>query len=145
MKGTLEDAIVLAIKVHRGQLDKGGEPYILHCLRVMMSVEPHLRVPAVLHDVVEDGGNSELEVISDIFGADIAFIVGTLTRRKDEDYFDYIRRIMTSAAAVHIKVADLKQNLDMERLMKAMDNGYDMGRSIIRYNHALRMLYERTR
>ncbi len=32
----LEKAIILATKAHTGQLDKGGNPYILHPIRVMM-------------------------------------------------------------------------------------------------------------
>lgn len=39
MAGTMTDhlaqSIELAARVHRGQLDKGGQPYILHSLRVM--------------------------------------------------------------------------------------------------------------
>lgn len=31
----LEKAIEFAKKVHEGQLDKAGKPYIYHCLRVM--------------------------------------------------------------------------------------------------------------
>lgn len=33
---TLEKAIIIATKVHSGQVDKGGHPYILHPLAVMM-------------------------------------------------------------------------------------------------------------
>jgi guanosine-3',5'-bis(diphosphate) 3'-pyrophosphohydrolase len=52
---TLERAIEIAAAAHAGQTDKGGEPYILHPLRVMFrmhSVEE--KIVAVLHDVVED-------------------------------------------------------------------------------------------
>ena len=53
---TIEDAILLALETHRGQKDKGGEPYILHALRVMLRMTTgHERWAAVLHDVVEDG------------------------------------------------------------------------------------------
>jgi len=34
----LEQAISIASLAHAGQLDKGGEPYILHPLRVMMNI-----------------------------------------------------------------------------------------------------------
>ena len=34
----LEKAIKIAVKAHAGQVDKGGKPYILHPLRVMLSV-----------------------------------------------------------------------------------------------------------
>jgi (p)ppGpp synthase/HD superfamily hydrolase len=46
------------VDAHAGQLDKAGKPYILHPIRVMMTVEgPSLdsaRKVAILHDVVED-------------------------------------------------------------------------------------------
>ena len=35
---TLERAIEIAARVHAGQRDKAGEPYILHPLRVMLSL-----------------------------------------------------------------------------------------------------------
>lgn len=38
MNNLLEKAIDMTIKVHQGQLDKGGELYILHPLRVMAKV-----------------------------------------------------------------------------------------------------------
>ncbi|SVE03295.1 uncharacterized protein METZ01_LOCUS456149, partial [marine metagenome] len=37
--GTLERAIELAVEHHKGQVDKAGKPYILHPLRLMMSVD----------------------------------------------------------------------------------------------------------
>ena len=36
---TLEKAIAIAAQGHEGQVDKGGAPYILHPLRVMLAVE----------------------------------------------------------------------------------------------------------
>lgn len=33
----IEKAILIATKAHYGQLDKGGQPYILHSLRVMQN------------------------------------------------------------------------------------------------------------
>jgi (p)ppGpp synthase/HD superfamily hydrolase len=35
---TLERAIEIAAKAHAGQVDKAGEPYILHPIRVMLGV-----------------------------------------------------------------------------------------------------------
>lgn len=34
----LEEAVLIAIKAHRGQRDKGGAPYVLHPLRVMLQL-----------------------------------------------------------------------------------------------------------
>ena len=52
---TLERAIAIAARAHAGQVDKGGAPYILHPLRVMLRLsEPREQLVAVLHDVIED-------------------------------------------------------------------------------------------
>ena len=52
---TLERAIQIAAEAHAGQVDKGGAPYILHPLRVMLTMATEEeRIVAVLHDAVED-------------------------------------------------------------------------------------------
>lgn len=51
----LEKAIKISVEAHTGQVDKGGNPYILHPLRVMLSLNSEVeRIVGVLHDVVED-------------------------------------------------------------------------------------------
>ena len=55
LMSTLERAIEIAAKAHTGQVDKAGQPYILHPLRVMLRVNSaDERIAAVLHDAVED-------------------------------------------------------------------------------------------
>ena len=52
----LQRAIEIAVEAHREQTDKAGAPYLLHSLRVMMSLDTdEERIVGVLHDVVEDG------------------------------------------------------------------------------------------
>ena len=51
----LDKAIRIAAVAHEGQLDKAGQPYILHPLRIMFTKENEIeRICAVLHDVIED-------------------------------------------------------------------------------------------
>jgi hypothetical protein len=57
----LERAIEVAVVCHAGQVDKNGEAYILHPLRVMLAVREgggslEQQAAAVLHDVIEDCG-----------------------------------------------------------------------------------------
>ena len=55
MAASLEDAILLAVKAHRGQKDKAGAPYVLHPFRIMLKMDTDIeKQVAVLHDVVED-------------------------------------------------------------------------------------------
>lgn len=50
----LGNAIALASKVFENKVDRGGQPYILHCLQVMDQVDndSELKIIAVLHDVI---------------------------------------------------------------------------------------------
>ena len=51
----LEKALILAAKAHTGQVDKGGAPYILHPIRVMLACEEEKeKIVALLHDTLED-------------------------------------------------------------------------------------------
>ena len=55
MTHVVEKAISIAVNAHAGTLDKSGQPYILHPLRVMLAQQNNLtRIAAVLHDAVED-------------------------------------------------------------------------------------------
>jgi len=79
----LEDAIILATRAHADQVDKAGQPYILHPLRVMNALSyPEGRILGVLHDVLEDVPEFEPDVRK-LFGTDIALweALQYLTRR----------------------------------------------------------------
>ena len=113
----LEQAISIASLAHEGQLDKGGEPYILHPLRVMMKLKDEKqRIVAVLHDVIEDTGVTIQDLILNGLDRDLANIVLILTRRKDENYDEYINRICYDELAMRVKLADLNDNMDMSRI-----------------------------
>jgi guanosine-3',5'-bis(diphosphate) 3'-pyrophosphohydrolase len=88
---TIEDALLVAIEAHRGQLYPAPEPepFILHPLRVMLGVKPGAaRVVAVLHDVVEDSEVTLRDLKERGFDALILDAVDHLTRRDGEDYAD---------------------------------------------------------
>lgn len=62
---TLETASIIATEAHRGDTDRGGSPYILHPLRVMLvQTTTDARIVGVLHDVVEDTDGT-LDVLRD--------------------------------------------------------------------------------
>lgn len=51
----LEKAIIIAATAHQGQVDKAGEPYILHTIRVMLLGKTEdEKICGILYDVVED-------------------------------------------------------------------------------------------
>jgi (p)ppGpp synthase/HD superfamily hydrolase len=115
-RATLEDAIELAVKAHRGQVDKAGQPYVLHVLRVMMRVEEEPeRMAAVLHDVVEDTPYTLDDLRKIGFAEEVVAAVDSLTRRDGESYEDFVTRAGKDPIARRVKIADLEDNMDLRR------------------------------
>lgn len=111
MAGRLDEAIAMAVKAHAGQVDKGGAPYILHPLRVMLAQDTvEAQIVGVLHDVVEDS-DVPLHFVAWTFGGEIADAVDAVTRRDGEDYFTYVERAGSNQIGRKVKVADLRDNL----------------------------------
>lgn len=113
----LEKAILIATKAHNGQLDKGGQPYILHRLRVMQSCNSDLeKMCAVLHDVIEDTNISLNELREEGFSEEVLVILDLLTKKEQEDYSTFIDRISTNETACRVKIADLQDNMNLSRI-----------------------------
>ena len=112
----LERAIEIAAMGHAGQLDKAGEPYILHVLRVVLGSPPgDGQTVAALHDLIEDTGWN-LESLQEEFDEGVVAAVDALTRRDGERYFDYIGRVCDNPLARTVKRADLLDNLNESRI-----------------------------
>jgi hypothetical protein len=113
---TIEKALQLAAKAHEGQKDKEGLPYILHPLRVMMSVEgEEAQIVAVLHDVIEDTSVTADDLRQAGFGEKLVAAVLCVTHRKDEPYADYVVRCQGNDVARRVKLADLEDNSRLSR------------------------------
>lgn len=119
----LEAAIRLALEAHTGQVDKGGTPYILHPLRLMLRFrDPIRQIVAVLHDVLEDGkGINEERLRQEGFSEEIIEAVKALSRNEDESYMAFIDRCGANAIALEVKLEDLDENLDTSRLTSIGD------------------------
>lgn len=116
----LANAIALASEGFKNKTDKSGEPYILHCLRVMNNLhtkDKELQTIAILHDCVEDGVCTldQLRTFYNFPGR-VIHAIFLLTHDKDEPYMDYIKRLATNTDARLVKLADLKDNSDITRL-----------------------------
>lgn len=115
----LSKAIALAAKVFESKTDKGGQPYMLHCLRVMGGVDQNdheLMAIAALHDVVEDSTISLDDLTAMGFNSRIVTAVMMLTHSKEVPYDEYIAAISTNKDARAVKLSDLKDNTDITRL-----------------------------
>lgn len=114
---TLERAIEIAVRAHSGQRDKAGAVYILHPLRVMLHLSSaEAQIAAVLHDVVEDSSITLDSLREEGFSADVLAAIESLSRRDGEDYDAFIERVVQNSVARQVKIADLKDNMDLSRL-----------------------------
>jgi len=116
-----KDMLVLAIdiaeKAHVGQVDKADMPYILHPLRVMSIFSDKTeQICAVLHDVIEDT-DVTLDILRDMgFSDEVITVLECLTKRDGENYDDFITRVLKNEIACRVKLADLFDNMNLERI-----------------------------
>ena len=118
-----EKAALLAVRSHRGQVDKAGKPYICHPLRVANKVlypfdkdRDDAVIVALLHDVIEDTPVTYEMLLEQGFPKHIADAVLALSRREDESYDDFIRRVAENKLAAKVKKADIEDNINPLRL-----------------------------
>lgn len=136
----LQIALRIAMKAHRGQLDRGGQPYIFHPLKVAtMTSSFDEFVTALLHDVIEDSDYTADDLRADGIPEHIMEALCLLTHDKDEPYMDYIRKIKGNDLARAVKLADLKHNSDLSRLAEITDR--DRARAE-KYKQAIKLLAE---
>ncbi|HMN04161.1 MAG TPA: phosphohydrolase [Flavobacteriales bacterium] len=110
----LERAVRLAVKVHKGQKDRTGRPFMLHVLRVAMSGNDlEEQVLGALHDVLERSDLTRSDLEDKGFPARILDALDHLTRSKEEDYEAYIGRVMRNDLARRVKLHDLGDKLDL--------------------------------
>lgn len=140
----MQSAIDFALEKHSGQVDKGGRPYFGHVLRVALSVldlgEDYF-IAAILHDVVEDC-DVPLSFIAEKWGQVVADAVDSVSRRVHpvkETYMSLIERASKNQIGLEVKLADLQDNMQPERIAALPPEGRDI---LKRYNRALNFLRE---
>ncbi|KKW30789.1 MAG: PpGpp synthetase/hydrolase Rel [Candidatus Uhrbacteria bacterium GW2011_GWD2_52_7] len=122
----LERVYDFAKMAHEGQSRATGEPYFVHSFAVAMKLAS-LKLPSeviasgLLHDVPEDTEHT-LEEVEATFGADIAHMVGAITKlghlkyRGEERYIENLRKMFVAMAedvrVVFIKFADRMHNME---------------------------------
>lgn len=127
----------IAYKAHEGQTDKAGVPYIFHPIHIAEQMDSEEScVVALLHDVIEDS-DITLEILSKYFNDDIIAALRVLTKKENDDYVMYIKRVKTNKLAAKVKIKDLEHNRDLTRLDEVTDK--DRKRSM-KYWEAIRYL-----
>ena len=121
-------ALEIVTTLFEHDVDKGGFPYMLHLIYVYKHVNTEEeKVVALLHDVVEDKDVSEFDLREIGFPDKIVDDVVILTRVKADDYKTYIDRILKYASkeALHVKAADLENNIDLKRIKNPTVKDYE--------------------
>lgn len=112
----IEKAIALAATAHHGQLDKLGNPFIFHPLRVMLAcATTEAQIVAVLHDVVEKTSVTLDHLREEGLAPDLLAAVDALTRRSHETDEDFVLRAARYDLSRQVKLADLQDNLEQAK------------------------------
>lgn len=117
-----KDARAISVIAHEDAKDLAGRPYYYHLSRVADNFgRNNYGIVAYLHDVIEDA-NWTLDRLRECgFSPEVVEAVDAITRRKGEEYMDYIDRCARNTVALHVKLADLADNMDIRRLPEITD------------------------
>lgn len=138
---TYRHAGQIAFIAHKGQVDKAGEPYIGHPQRVAASVEGYAaKSVALLHDVMEDCSPYYTAYIEIAFPEEVVDAVKLLTHKEGVSNADYWAAIAKSPLARTVKIADIRDNINPERMVLLDEETRD--RLSIKYVKALEALGE---
>lgn len=115
----LSKMIVIATNGHAGQFDKGGRPYILHCMAVMHKLrtdDEELQCIAIGHDLFEDTKVTIAEVLAQGVSQRVIDGIMAMTKRPGQSYDEYKLQVMSNRDAMLVKMRDLQHNSDIRRL-----------------------------
>lgn len=119
------------------KVDKGGNPYVNHLYAVADKIESlgskksnwfeytysslglfyhKAYIVALLHDILEDTDTTEQDLRDRGYDDEIIEAVKSLTRKKNENYFDFIIRASKNDIGKLVKRYDLENNMDIRRL-----------------------------
>lgn len=111
--------LVLTTNAHAGQFDRGGNPYILHPLKVMHYLktdDEELMCIALGHDVVEDTGTTYQQLREAGMSERVIDGIRALTKVPGQTYDEYKQCVFANVDAMRVKMADLRHNTDIRRL-----------------------------
>lgn len=138
----IEVSIALASQLHLGQHDKIGEPYVLHPIRVMLAMCTLVeRTVAILHDVIEDTGETAEGLIKRGYPKRIVQAIEAMSKRKGEDYMQFMARVSNDPIALKVKLADIRDNMSPIRQYSLPPE--HRGRLVDKYMKAIKYLQDR--
>jgi (p)ppGpp synthase/HD superfamily hydrolase len=131
----LSEAIDIARKVHEGQYDKAHQPYFMHPEAVSRIVSEIIRsqpepsesfmiqakIVSYLHDVIEDSSVTAGYLREKEIPEECVTAIEILTKKKGQDYMEYLSEIKRNKLARVVKIADMMHNSDLSRLRQITD------------------------
>ena len=115
----LNKMLVLTTTKFDGIFDKGGTPYILHCLKVMYYLktdDEELQCIGLGHDLVEDTDVTYQLLREMGFTERVITGIRAMTKVPGETNDEYMERIKANHDAIRCKLSDLRHNSDIRRL-----------------------------
>jgi (p)ppGpp synthase/HD superfamily hydrolase len=129
-----------AAEKHKGQLDKGGNPYFTHPQAVAAQLEnTEHKIVGYLHDVCEDTPTTFDDLLEMGFTPRIVNSIKLLTKSDNISYEDYLAKIKSDDCARSVKIADIRHNTDISRIPCPTEK--DFAR-LEKYRKALKYLEE---
>lgn len=140
----LEEVVAefLALEYHEGQVDKSGDPYIHHIIRVAASPLLHTseqRQIAWLHDILEDTSCTVETLRKEGFSEAVIEGVQLMTHQPGEARREYIDRIRGNPDTLQVKMADNRDNF---RRNKELPSGETRDRLYAKYTREWAWLTE---
>ena len=115
----LAKMLVIATNAHAGQFDKGGNPYILHPLKVMhytKSSDEEIQCIALGHDVIEDTSVTYKDLRDTGISERVISGIRALTKLPGQTLEEYKEGVFANPDSMIVKSADLRHNSDIRRL-----------------------------
>ncbi len=113
----LQKALEIAVEAHSGQMDKAGKIYILHPIRVMLrGKNENEMIVGILHDTVEDTPITLDKLRAEGFSEEVLNAIDCITKETGEEYGHFIDRVLTNPLATQVKLYDLEDNLNRDRI-----------------------------
>lgn len=110
-----------------GNRVENGECYKLHTYRVMEAVETdEEKLVALLHDIAEDTELSLADLEGEGFPKKVMGALEDLTKGNAVRYFDYIEDLSLNPLAAKVKLAELKDNMDVVRVNRMSFRTYSL-------------------
>ena len=114
----------IATNAHHGQFDRGGQPYILHVLKVMHYLktdDEELQCIALGHDVIEDTKTTYQELREAGMSERVIAGIAALTKLPGQTPEEYKPGVFANPDAMRVKLCDLRHNSDIRRLKGVTD------------------------